>query len=138
MNYVVSKGFIPRSTAVNYCGVCVEVKSQEKIIFGSFKDIYGVYNLLQPNGHQSPVRTDRRQRFTKLKLTINKLLPMVKKMKGVEWYLCVEKDGILTVKHNSMIYPTDYLIAEMKQPRDATSEFNLIKSSLITAKHCDL
>uniref|UniRef100_A0AC34GCE8 Uncharacterized protein n=1 Tax=Panagrolaimus sp. ES5 TaxID=591445 RepID=A0AC34GCE8_9BILA len=139
MDYVVRKGFITRSTALNFAGVCVEIKSQQKVIRGFFKDIYGIYDLLQPNGHKFPVRNDKLQRYTTLKkLQIPKWPPVVQKMKGVHWYLCRENDGALAVKHQTMIHSSDYLIAEMKQDREEISDFALITSSFITAKHCDV
>uniref|UniRef100_A0AC35GB60 Uncharacterized protein n=1 Tax=Panagrolaimus sp. PS1159 TaxID=55785 RepID=A0AC35GB60_9BILA len=36
------------------------------------------------------------------------------KMKGCDWYLCLEKDGFLVFKHHTIIVNTDYLLAEMK------------------------
>uniref|UniRef100_A0AC34FY73 Chromosomal replication initiator protein DnaA n=1 Tax=Panagrolaimus sp. ES5 TaxID=591445 RepID=A0AC34FY73_9BILA len=46
--------------------------------------------------------------------------------------------GVCAVKHQTMIHSSDYLIAEMKQDREETSDFALITSSFITAKHCDV
>uniref|UniRef100_A0A914PTW5 Uncharacterized protein n=1 Tax=Panagrolaimus davidi TaxID=227884 RepID=A0A914PTW5_9BILA len=71
-------------------------------------------------------------RYLKLKFSIPKTKSTVKKMKGVEWYLCLEKDGVLTFKHKKLVNPSDYLITEMK----SETEFSLTSNEITSVNAC--
>ena len=93
----------------------VHVENANKTISGQFEDTLGIYDEIQKffRKNISP-RTTTKQRFTFLKFNVPTTLSTVQKMKGVDWYLCLENDGVLTFKHQTMVSRTDYLLAEMK------------------------
>uniref|UniRef100_A0A914P6H7 Uncharacterized protein n=1 Tax=Panagrolaimus davidi TaxID=227884 RepID=A0A914P6H7_9BILA len=55
-------------------------------------------------------------RFIHVKIPIPKTPSAVIKMKGVDWYLCLEKENVFTFKHQSRIEKNDYLICELTSP----------------------
>uniref|UniRef100_A0AC34GEQ0 Uncharacterized protein n=1 Tax=Panagrolaimus sp. ES5 TaxID=591445 RepID=A0AC34GEQ0_9BILA len=72
-------------------------------------------------------------RFVTFKFPIPSTPSTVTKIKGVEWYLCLEKDQTLTFKHCSAVKNTDYLLTEMTSQK----EFELTpgETTLLTVRY---
>uniref|UniRef100_A0A914PEN4 BTB domain-containing protein n=1 Tax=Panagrolaimus davidi TaxID=227884 RepID=A0A914PEN4_9BILA len=60
-------------------------------------------------------------RFINAKVDILSSPSTLKKTDGIDWYLCLDKEGVLTFKHYEAVDQSDYLITEMK----SESEFFL-------------
>lgn len=98
----------------------VKIQTADKILTGTFKDDFGFYDKYQHAryGHTTvKQKSETKQRFTNLTFNIPTIPSTVKKMKGAEWFLCLERDRVFTVKFHTKIAAGDYLIAELKSPK---------------------
>uniref|UniRef100_A0AC35GSP4 BTB domain-containing protein n=1 Tax=Panagrolaimus sp. PS1159 TaxID=55785 RepID=A0AC35GSP4_9BILA len=100
----------------------VQVRNADKILTGTFKDNFNMFDRVQNGNAKVLHRAKTVQKFSKLKCKIPTTPSIVHKMKGAEWYLCLNTDGTVAVKFHKMIATTDYLIAELKSPN---SDFNI-------------
>uniref|UniRef100_A0A914P198 BTB domain-containing protein n=1 Tax=Panagrolaimus davidi TaxID=227884 RepID=A0A914P198_9BILA len=115
MDFIVSKGI--------YFDIRVSIENNRKTVTGVFKnDILAVSHKVTCLKQTSTNMC----RFLQLKFPIPSIKSSIKKMKGVDWYLCLDKNGILTLKHHSKIKRSDYLIVEMK----SESEFSLTPNKI--------
>uniref|UniRef100_A0A914QP49 BTB domain-containing protein n=1 Tax=Panagrolaimus davidi TaxID=227884 RepID=A0A914QP49_9BILA len=116
MDFVVAKGVITAEQASHVYDTRVCISNYGSCVTGVFKDDLGILSAY--NKHESYFRVRRKSttklRFIQTKFLIPSTPSTVEKMVGVDWYLCLDKDGVLTFKHHSMIHLDDYLIAEMK------------------------
>uniref|UniRef100_A0AC35FY23 BTB domain-containing protein n=1 Tax=Panagrolaimus sp. PS1159 TaxID=55785 RepID=A0AC35FY23_9BILA len=116
MDFVVAKGVITAEQASHVYDTRVSVSNYGSCVTGVFKDDFGILSAY--NKHESYFKIKRKSttkiRFIQTKFLIPSTPSTVEKMVGVDWYLCLDKDGVLTFKHQSMIHLDDYLIAEMK------------------------
>uniref|UniRef100_A0A914ZAX3 Uncharacterized protein n=1 Tax=Panagrolaimus superbus TaxID=310955 RepID=A0A914ZAX3_9BILA len=133
VDFVAAKGFTSVEQALHAHYICVEIKNGDNTLTGTFKDDFKLYDQVRGYEygrtkitHHSEVK----QRFFKLKFKIPSIPSTVTKMKGVEWYLCLEQDGVVTVKNHNFLANTDYLICELY----AKDDFRLLgKSTMISA-----
>uniref|UniRef100_A0AC34FB58 BTB domain-containing protein n=1 Tax=Panagrolaimus sp. ES5 TaxID=591445 RepID=A0AC34FB58_9BILA len=110
----------------------VEVKSDGTKICGIFEDVYGIMKAVPSKGYFTTPRQWNKIRFAQLKFKISIFpISIVQKMKGVEWYLCLERDGVLTIKFHTLIATNDFLLSEMKTSDDFM--FNTEESACLTA-----
>uniref|UniRef100_A0AC35FWJ3 BTB domain-containing protein n=1 Tax=Panagrolaimus sp. PS1159 TaxID=55785 RepID=A0AC35FWJ3_9BILA len=115
MDFIISKGI--------YFDIRVSIENNRKTVTGVFKnDILAVSHKVTCLKQTSTNIC----RFLQLKFQIPSIKSSIKKMKGVDWYLCLEEDGILTLKHHSKIKKSDYLIVEMK----SETEFSLVLNKI--------
>uniref|UniRef100_A0AC34G2N8 BTB domain-containing protein n=1 Tax=Panagrolaimus sp. ES5 TaxID=591445 RepID=A0AC34G2N8_9BILA len=134
LKFVVANGIISEEQANHVSDTVVQIKNNGKTICGMFKDdILGILLAFKKNRScvaEQKLRSPK-LRFSTLKFKVPKIPSTLTKMKGCEWYLCLEADGILTFKHQSIIQKSNYLIAEMK----SSEEFKLTpgKVTSITA-----
>uniref|UniRef100_A0AC35FSE6 Uncharacterized protein n=1 Tax=Panagrolaimus sp. PS1159 TaxID=55785 RepID=A0AC35FSE6_9BILA len=101
----------------------VRIENNGKIIFGVFKDDnIGIHHMF--DNHESWFKIKRQStnkiRFIKAVFSIPSTPSTVKKMKGVDWYLCLEVDGVLTFKQKACVTSSDYILAEMKSQNKFT------------------
>uniref|UniRef100_A0A914Z3S0 Uncharacterized protein n=1 Tax=Panagrolaimus superbus TaxID=310955 RepID=A0A914Z3S0_9BILA len=116
-DFVVANGIISEEQANHIFDIRVKIKNYGKIVNGIIKedDDIGIRGAIEKMKFCKMTRQSTTKiRFLKLKFTIPLTPSFVQKMKGCEWYLCLESDGILTFKHHSIVQISDYLLAEMK------------------------
>uniref|UniRef100_A0AC35G4C0 Uncharacterized protein n=1 Tax=Panagrolaimus sp. PS1159 TaxID=55785 RepID=A0AC35G4C0_9BILA len=118
MNFVVAKGIITAEQASHVDDTRVSIKNNGKVIVGVFTDSLNIRRAIENKSYYSIYSIQRQSttllRFLELKFDVPKTASKLKKMDGIEWYLCLEEDGILTFKHHSNVGEYDYLLAEMK------------------------
>uniref|UniRef100_A0A914QPJ6 Uncharacterized protein n=1 Tax=Panagrolaimus davidi TaxID=227884 RepID=A0A914QPJ6_9BILA len=134
MDFVVSRGVITEDEANTFCDTVIKVKHYGKIIRGTFNDTLDIRSAIRKQNSCNFSQLNNTQiRFLDLKFPIPSNPSTVEKMKGVEFYLCLETDGILTLKNYSVVQRSDYLIAEMK-PK---SKFQIIpnEATFLTTRH---
>uniref|UniRef100_A0A914Q2H7 BTB domain-containing protein n=1 Tax=Panagrolaimus davidi TaxID=227884 RepID=A0A914Q2H7_9BILA len=123
MDFIVPKGILTEEQANHLFDIRVSIENNRKTVTGVFKnDILAVSHKVTCLKQTSTNMC----RFLKLKFPIPSIKSSIKKMKGVDWYLCLDKNGILTLKHHSKIKRSDYLIVEMK----SESEFSLTPNKI--------
>uniref|UniRef100_A0A914P7A2 Uncharacterized protein n=1 Tax=Panagrolaimus davidi TaxID=227884 RepID=A0A914P7A2_9BILA len=146
MDFFVAKGIITKEQASHVCDTRISVTNNGKTITGVFKDEIGIRDVIEDETRNVIPGYRRRRgdkcvamqsntnktRYLKLKFSIPKTKSTLKKMKGVEWYLCLEKDGVLTFKHKTMVNPSDFLITEMK----SETEFTLTSNETTSINAC--
>uniref|UniRef100_A0AC35FWR3 BACK domain-containing protein n=1 Tax=Panagrolaimus sp. PS1159 TaxID=55785 RepID=A0AC35FWR3_9BILA len=112
MDFVVAKGILTKEEAIF-------VKNDSKVITGVFKDDIGIGRTIGlKSRYYITQSSDKIIRFLDLKFRMPKTPSIVKKTDGIEWYLCLEADEILTFKHHTIVNSSDYLLAEMKSETD--------------------
>uniref|UniRef100_A0AC34FU47 BTB domain-containing protein n=1 Tax=Panagrolaimus sp. ES5 TaxID=591445 RepID=A0AC34FU47_9BILA len=117
LDFIVGNGILSEEQANRAYETRVEVKNGHSIINGVFMDNYGIrkkFEYPKEFYHASKPTYIKKARFHNVKLPIPSTPSTVMKMKGVEWYLCFEKDGVFTLKHYSLIERSDYLLAQME------------------------
>uniref|UniRef100_A0AC34FNN5 BTB domain-containing protein n=1 Tax=Panagrolaimus sp. ES5 TaxID=591445 RepID=A0AC34FNN5_9BILA len=110
---LVANGILSEEQANRVNETRVEVKNGDKILTGIFMDDYGIRGAFE-NVYSKKPTLSKKLRVNNVKLPIPSTPSIVMKMKGVEWYLCLEKDGVFTLKHQTLIERSDYLIAQME------------------------
>uniref|UniRef100_A0AC35GAF9 Uncharacterized protein n=1 Tax=Panagrolaimus sp. PS1159 TaxID=55785 RepID=A0AC35GAF9_9BILA len=124
--FVAAKGILSRDDGMHAHDICVQIRNADKILTGTFKDDFKIFDRVQKWEYgytKISHKSETKQRFFNLKCSIPSTPSTVQKMKGCQWYLCLEKDGVVTVKFHTMIANTDYLIAELKS---ANSDFRIV------------
>uniref|UniRef100_A0AC34FT65 BTB domain-containing protein n=1 Tax=Panagrolaimus sp. ES5 TaxID=591445 RepID=A0AC34FT65_9BILA len=135
MTFVFSNQIISKEQANQVSETLVEIKNDGKIITGVFKDVHRIRRYLESHVHRirrfleschQRARNVKRQnisliRFPQLKFPVPSTPSTVEKMKGVDWYFCLD-DGVFAFKNYSAVRTDDYLIAEMK----SAEEFQLV------------
>jgi hypothetical protein len=116
-NFVVKNGVLIADEASRYLGYHIEVTNDGKILRGFFIDDYGIYEAVQEKRPYNAFANGKyRQRFwdriPKSTFKIPTTPSTIQKMKGVNWYLLIDENGFLNVKHRSLV-KNDFLIAEM-------------------------
>uniref|UniRef100_A0A914RAU0 BTB domain-containing protein n=1 Tax=Panagrolaimus davidi TaxID=227884 RepID=A0A914RAU0_9BILA len=125
-DFVVKNGVLSVDEAERVFPYWIVAENNGKTLIGAFVDVFGIQKAIEPRGYSLNVlSTSNKQRFTRLKFEIPKTPSPLKKMKGVEWYLALEKCGTLVLQSYGNVKASDYLIAEM-QTRD---DFTLSKGS---------
>uniref|UniRef100_A0A914PHT8 Uncharacterized protein n=1 Tax=Panagrolaimus davidi TaxID=227884 RepID=A0A914PHT8_9BILA len=115
--FVVAKGILSRDGGMHAHDITVRITNADKILTGTFKDDFNIFDAVKNarNGYSKVLqKTKTKQRFFNLKYPIPKTPSTVQKMKGAEWYFCLDADGIVNVKFHTMVSASDYLIAELK------------------------
>uniref|UniRef100_A0A914P517 Uncharacterized protein n=1 Tax=Panagrolaimus davidi TaxID=227884 RepID=A0A914P517_9BILA len=134
MNFVVAKGIITAEQARHVHDTRVSIKNNGKVIVGVFEDSLHIRRAVEQNSKYSiQRRSTTLLHFLELdEFDVPKTASKLKKMDGIEWYLCLEEDGILTFKHHSKVDENDYLIAEMK----SENEFSLTSEAMTYISAC--
>uniref|UniRef100_A0AC34G6P4 Uncharacterized protein n=1 Tax=Panagrolaimus sp. ES5 TaxID=591445 RepID=A0AC34G6P4_9BILA len=134
MDFVVAKGIITEEQANHVFDTRVQIKNNDKTISASFNDdVLGIRAAVAKKKSCHVTRQNTTKiRFQTLKFKVPKTPSTVSKMKGCEWYLCLETDGILNFKHHSIVQKSDYLIAEMK----SSEEFELTAGATTYLNAC--
>uniref|UniRef100_A0A914QL42 BTB domain-containing protein n=1 Tax=Panagrolaimus davidi TaxID=227884 RepID=A0A914QL42_9BILA len=115
--FVVAKGILSRDAGMHVHDITVEIRNAGKILTGTFKDDFNIFDgvKIARNGYSKVLQKSKtKQRFFNLKYPIPETPSTVQKMKGAEWYLCLDDLGIVNVKFHTMVSASDYLIAELK------------------------
>uniref|UniRef100_A0A914Y3D3 Uncharacterized protein n=1 Tax=Panagrolaimus superbus TaxID=310955 RepID=A0A914Y3D3_9BILA len=122
-HFVVAKGIISADQASHVFDTLVEITNNGDVVSGAFKDddIGILRSFKKKKSRQSTRQSTKKIRFLSLKFPIPSTPSTVTKMAGVEWYLCLAKDQVLTFKHHSMVERSDYLLTEMR----SDTEFQL-------------
>uniref|UniRef100_A0AC34G0Y3 Uncharacterized protein n=1 Tax=Panagrolaimus sp. ES5 TaxID=591445 RepID=A0AC34G0Y3_9BILA len=123
-DFIVSNQIISEEQANQVSETLVEIKNDGKVITGVFKDVHRIRRYLESRYQRA--RYVKRQstsiiRFPQLKFPVPTTPSTVEKMKGVDWYFCLD-DGVFAFKNYSAVRTDDYLIAEMK----SSDEFQLV------------
>uniref|UniRef100_A0A914R1C8 BTB domain-containing protein n=1 Tax=Panagrolaimus davidi TaxID=227884 RepID=A0A914R1C8_9BILA len=133
--FVFKNGIASEEQTPQISYTCIKLANNNQTLAGDFQDIYDITRNIPVNGYYSTPRQWNKLRFSKLKFPIPSTPSVVQKMKGAEWFLCLEEDGILTVKHQSLISKTkDYLIAEMKADKP-DFQLNIFKAACLTSSN---
>uniref|UniRef100_A0A914QN58 Uncharacterized protein n=1 Tax=Panagrolaimus davidi TaxID=227884 RepID=A0A914QN58_9BILA len=112
------------------------IENNGKAITGIFNDEIGVRCTIQDKSCNVKRKNTTIARFLKFRFPIPSSPSTITKMKGVDWYLCLDTGGVLTLKHHSVIDRSDYILAEMK----SQSEFCLapdVKTNLTVSFNND-
>uniref|UniRef100_A0A914PL30 Uncharacterized protein n=1 Tax=Panagrolaimus davidi TaxID=227884 RepID=A0A914PL30_9BILA len=110
---VVAKGIISHYQAFEVITVKVEITNEKCTLNGIFEDNFNISNAVGKNSVEIFSYKELKQRFIRFKFPRPSTPSELIKKNGIQWYLCLEWDGILAVKHQSLITETDYLIAEL-------------------------
>uniref|UniRef100_A0A914P1T2 BTB domain-containing protein n=1 Tax=Panagrolaimus davidi TaxID=227884 RepID=A0A914P1T2_9BILA len=122
MCFIVAKGILTEEQANHVFDIRVSVTNFFKTITGDFKDDIGIGQAIElKSPYEIQQSSDKIIRFLDLKFRMPKTPSIVKKTDGVEWYLSLDEDRVLSFKHHTMVNPSDYLLAEMK----SETEFSL-------------
>uniref|UniRef100_A0A914P1B5 BTB domain-containing protein n=1 Tax=Panagrolaimus davidi TaxID=227884 RepID=A0A914P1B5_9BILA len=133
MNFVVAKGFITEEQARYVRDTRVSIKNNGKVIVGVFTDSLNIRRAIeQKTNYSIQLRNTTLLRFLEFKFNVPKTAAKLEKMDGIDWYLCLEEDGILTFKHHSKVDEYDYLLAEMK----SENEFSLTSDAKTYISAC--
>uniref|UniRef100_A0AC35FCF2 BTB domain-containing protein n=1 Tax=Panagrolaimus sp. PS1159 TaxID=55785 RepID=A0AC35FCF2_9BILA len=133
--FVFKNGIVSEEQTHQISYTCIKLANNNQTLAGDFQDIFDITRNIPVNGYYSTPRQWNKLRFSKLKFPIPSTPSVVQKMKGAEWFLCLEEDGILTVKHQSLISKTkDYLIAEMKADKP-DFQLNIFKAACLTSSN---
>uniref|UniRef100_A0A914P913 BTB domain-containing protein n=1 Tax=Panagrolaimus davidi TaxID=227884 RepID=A0A914P913_9BILA len=113
-NFVVAKGIITAEQASHVNDIIVFITNNGKRITGVFNGDIGIRRAIE-----GTVRYNATRRNTAVIRFVDKFLipsspSTVAKTDGIDWYLCLEEDTFLALKHRSKIDESDYLLAEMK------------------------
>uniref|UniRef100_A0A914Q793 Uncharacterized protein n=1 Tax=Panagrolaimus davidi TaxID=227884 RepID=A0A914Q793_9BILA len=115
--FLFAKGIITQEQANCIFYTRVQIENNGKIISGAFKDNLGIRDLIKKR-----ISTFTRKNTTLIRISnlfkIPKTESTVKKMKSVEWYLCLDENGVLVFKNHSKVERKDYLLAEMKSKEE--------------------
>uniref|UniRef100_A0A914NZA3 BTB domain-containing protein n=1 Tax=Panagrolaimus davidi TaxID=227884 RepID=A0A914NZA3_9BILA len=116
------KGILSQEQADCLCSdIRVQITNNGNTISGVFKDSFGIREQIQKLQHSrydTKQNNNRKIRYTGLKFQIPSTSATVEKMKGGQWYLCLEEDGLLTFKYHTLVQRSDYLIVEMKSDKE--------------------
>uniref|UniRef100_A0A914QUK9 Uncharacterized protein n=1 Tax=Panagrolaimus davidi TaxID=227884 RepID=A0A914QUK9_9BILA len=98
----------------------VQIENNGKTISGTFLDNYGILPAFEKQKSSCSIkrRTSNKIRFSKMKFPVQLTASTVSKMVGIDWYLCFDKDGILSFKNYAAVDRSDFLIAEMKSDNE--------------------
>uniref|UniRef100_A0AC35FEB4 BTB domain-containing protein n=1 Tax=Panagrolaimus sp. PS1159 TaxID=55785 RepID=A0AC35FEB4_9BILA len=130
-DFVVKNGILSDDDVNHIFDYRVVIDNGGLTLTGTFVDTFGIKDRLGTIGYRLPARATYKQRFTRLKFTVPSTPSTLEKMKGVEWYLLLEKDGTLTIKSaNNIAKSGDYLIAELR----SQNRFELLVGSPTTIK----
>uniref|UniRef100_A0A914PNE9 BTB domain-containing protein n=1 Tax=Panagrolaimus davidi TaxID=227884 RepID=A0A914PNE9_9BILA len=133
MNFVVAKGIITAEQARHVDDTRVSIKNNGKVIVGVFTDSLNIRRAIEQKSNYSiQLRNTTLLRFLEFKFNVPKTAAKLEKMDGIDWYLCLEEDGILTLKHHSKVDEYDYLLVEMK----SENEFSLTSNSKTYISAC--
>uniref|UniRef100_A0A914QYK7 BTB domain-containing protein n=1 Tax=Panagrolaimus davidi TaxID=227884 RepID=A0A914QYK7_9BILA len=129
MDFIVAKGILTEEQANHVFDIRVSVTNFFKTITGDFKDEMGIGQAIAlKSPYEIQQSSDKIIRFLDLKFRMPKTPSIVKKTDGIEWYLSLDDDGVLSFKHHTMVNPSDYLLAEMK----SETEFSLTPNQTTT------
>uniref|UniRef100_A0A914NZQ7 Uncharacterized protein n=1 Tax=Panagrolaimus davidi TaxID=227884 RepID=A0A914NZQ7_9BILA len=117
MDFVVAKGILTEEEASRFYythGGFFSVRNNGKYISGVIMDD-NVVLCVNASVHQCSTNFCR---FINAKVDIPSTPCTLKKTHGIDWYLCLDNEGVLTFKHYEAVDQSDYLIAEMKSERE--------------------
>uniref|UniRef100_A0A914P904 BTB domain-containing protein n=1 Tax=Panagrolaimus davidi TaxID=227884 RepID=A0A914P904_9BILA len=103
--YLMDKKFLKDSV--------VEITNEKCTLNGIFEDNLNISNAVGKNSVEIFSYKELKQRFIRFKFPRPSTPSGLIKKNGIQWYLCLEWDGILAAKHQSLITETDFLIAEL-------------------------
>uniref|UniRef100_A0AC35FM88 BACK domain-containing protein n=1 Tax=Panagrolaimus sp. PS1159 TaxID=55785 RepID=A0AC35FM88_9BILA len=118
MESLVPAGILTEEQASHVYDTRVTIENNGKVIAGIFDDNIGVLRRIQDKSCNDKRKNTNIARFLKFKFAIPSSPSTVKKMKGIDWYLCLDNDGVITLKHHSVIDRNDYILAEMKSQNE--------------------
>uniref|UniRef100_A0A914P983 BTB domain-containing protein n=1 Tax=Panagrolaimus davidi TaxID=227884 RepID=A0A914P983_9BILA len=121
MDFVFAKGIITAEQARHVDDTRVSIKNNGKVIVGVFTDSLNILRAIEQKGKHCVYSIQSQSttllRLLELKFKVPITASKLMKMDGIEWYLCLDKNGILTFKHHSKVVENDYLLAEMKSEK---------------------
>lgn len=94
----------------------VQVTNNNKVINGIFMDNYGIRRTFETTRfpHATKKTSLKMLRFFNVKCSVPSIPSTVVKKLGGRWYICLERDGVFTIKFHNLIEKSDYLIAQME------------------------
>uniref|UniRef100_A0AC35FX10 BTB domain-containing protein n=1 Tax=Panagrolaimus sp. PS1159 TaxID=55785 RepID=A0AC35FX10_9BILA len=116
-NFIVAKGFITAEQASHVNDIRVSITNNGQLITGVLNGDIGraIAIAIERRGTYNVTRRNTTViRFVDYKFLIPSTPSTVAKTDGTDWYLCLEEDKFLALKHRSKIDESDYLLAEMK------------------------
>uniref|UniRef100_A0A914PW86 Uncharacterized protein n=1 Tax=Panagrolaimus davidi TaxID=227884 RepID=A0A914PW86_9BILA len=129
MESLVPAGILTKEQASHVHDTRVTIENNGKVIAGIFNDEIGVRCTIQERSCNVKRKNTTIARFLKFRFRIPSSPSTITKMKGIDWYLCLDTSGVITLKHHSVIDRSDYILAEMK----SQNEFFL--TSDVTTNH---
>uniref|UniRef100_A0A914R5L0 BTB domain-containing protein n=1 Tax=Panagrolaimus davidi TaxID=227884 RepID=A0A914R5L0_9BILA len=138
MNFVVANGIITEEQVKHVYDTRVEIQNAKRSIHGLMKGDLGIRlasEAMYFNNYVDQYSTTI-TRFSRFNFSVPKTPSTLMKMKGCDWYLCLENDGFLAFKHHTRIVNTDYLLAEMKS--EAEFYLNENRYTYIYAEYVNL
>uniref|UniRef100_A0A914PID3 BTB domain-containing protein n=1 Tax=Panagrolaimus davidi TaxID=227884 RepID=A0A914PID3_9BILA len=137
MEFVVPNEVITEEEAHCMSDICIKIECDGKTITGIFKDVFGIINSLSSNGYINSSNAWNEHHLLKTRFKIPTIRSTVIQRKDIYWYLCLNNDGILTVKHQMLVTENDYIISQMKTESGQEFLFNRYKTVLLTTKYKD-
>uniref|UniRef100_A0AC35G9J1 BTB domain-containing protein n=1 Tax=Panagrolaimus sp. PS1159 TaxID=55785 RepID=A0AC35G9J1_9BILA len=133
-NFIVAKGIITEEQASHVNDIRVSITNNGKLITGVFNgDIGGIRRAIERSGTYNIARRNTTViRIVDYMFLIPSTPSIVKKTFCTVWYLCLEKNGFVTLKHLSKIEESDYILAEMK----SENGFSLTPDKETSLKAC--
>uniref|UniRef100_A0A914Q3U9 BTB domain-containing protein n=1 Tax=Panagrolaimus davidi TaxID=227884 RepID=A0A914Q3U9_9BILA len=117
-DFFVAKGIITEEQANHVCYTRVTIENNGKVIAGIFDDEIGVRLKIQDRPCNVKRKNTTIARFFNFRFPRPSSPSTITKMKGVDWYLCLDTGGVLTLKHHSVIDWKDYILCEMKSQNE--------------------
>uniref|UniRef100_A0A914P884 Uncharacterized protein n=1 Tax=Panagrolaimus davidi TaxID=227884 RepID=A0A914P884_9BILA len=109
----VAKGIISHYQAFEVIAVKVEITNGKDTLTGVFEDNLNISNAVGKNPVEIFSYNGLSQRFIQFNFPRPSTPSRLFEKYGIKYYLCLERDGILSAKHHCLITETDYLIAEL-------------------------
>uniref|UniRef100_A0AC34FY11 BTB domain-containing protein n=1 Tax=Panagrolaimus sp. ES5 TaxID=591445 RepID=A0AC34FY11_9BILA len=129
MDFIVPKRILTAEEASHVFDTRVQITNCDRIITGVFKDNLGILRAIEKRKRfDTKQQMINKARYTSLKFPIPSTPSTVMKMKGVEWYLCLEKDEVFALKHHNLIERSDYLLAQMENNPEFELETGFVTS----------
>uniref|UniRef100_A0A914P808 Uncharacterized protein n=1 Tax=Panagrolaimus davidi TaxID=227884 RepID=A0A914P808_9BILA len=137
MEFIVPKEVISEEEAHFMSDICIKIECDRKTTTGIFKDVFGIINSLSSNGYIDSANVNFEYHFLKTNLKIPSTRSTVIRRRNIYWYLYLNADGILTVKHYILVTENDYIIAYMKNELGQEFLFNPYKTVSLTTRYKD-
>uniref|UniRef100_A0AC35EZE7 BTB domain-containing protein n=1 Tax=Panagrolaimus sp. PS1159 TaxID=55785 RepID=A0AC35EZE7_9BILA len=114
-DFIAANGILTEEQ-INNMTTRIEIKNGEKLFTGVFIDSHHIWRTFEEaeyNRNQIRLGTKNKLRFINVRIPIPSTPSVLRENTDVQWYLCLETDHVLTLKHQSRLEQSDYLLAEM-------------------------